>query len=360
MRRSVIFAIALLLLAACAREDEPGAMIDRLAAEILQRDPAIVIMNEAHRDHRTRYVSACLLEALGRRTQVGLFGAETLAGRGVIEADDQGRRRLSGPYVNKPHFADLAFTAARLGATPFAYDTQSSDDDLTGSALRSRGLTGAPLNARDRFAAEQIVAVRAATEVEGLTYLHVGNSHGATGVDEQPDGLLAVLGGQLILLEQTPLVSVTQTARPGPEQSCEASGDVRAANFLTGRIACVEDPGERLFFFDFYMTQLALAVNEDGYVKEVISGCGVRKPVWLEPPIGRFAGDGDMANWRIEVRQGDGFGQRVVTWSGNFIPGETRPFLLDTQTADLTWIGTMPGREPRSIFIDDAPIGLQP
>lgn len=356
----MIFAIALMLLAACVREDEPVALIDRLAAEILQRDPVIVIMNEAHRDHRTRYVSACLLEALGRRTQVGLLGAETLAGRGVIEADDHGRRRLSGPYVDKPHFADLASTAARLGAAPFAYDAQSSDDELTVAALRSRGLTGAPLNARDRFAAEQIASVRAAEQVEGLTYLHVGNSHGAKGVDEQPDGLLAVLGGHLILLGQTPLVSVTQTARSGPEQSCESSGDVRAANFLTGRIACVEDPGERLFFFDFYMTQLALAVNEDGYVKEAVSGCGVRKPVWLEPPIERFAGDGNIASWRIEVRQGDGFGRRVVTWTGDFIPGETSPLLLDTQTADLTWIGTMPGQEPRSIFIDDAPIGLQP
>lgn len=349
------------MLAACGRDGEStepaepvGArpLIDQLADEILAADPLVVIMNESHPDPYTRYVSACLLEAVGRQARVTHFGAETLIGRGLIHPGADGAWTLDGPYVNRPHFNDLLFVAAQLHAWPFAYDIQTQDGGLSEDALHARGLAPTFMNARDRFAAENVSDVIVGAEPPVLAFLHVGHGHGARGMDRREGGRTALLGGHLIDLGRTPLFSVTQTNVPHPERPCGAPHAKPFFDFAQNRRYCASLGERRLYIFDAYVVELTLEANEAGYVIESIEGCTVRVAAHLDPPD--TAGFDGSDRWRLEVRQTDGFGRRRVSWSGAFTPGHTRPLLLNTETADLTWIRMDSAGDGTAIYVEGA------
>lgn len=318
------------------------ALIDQVAAAVLARQPRIVIVSESHSVPSTRYVAACIVEAIARRRSVTHFGAETFSENGLLTLDASGRPDPAGPYVHHPHFDDLIDTAGRAGARFFGYDATPEEAFPSPEALEMVGLSPSRIVARDWIAA-QIALAALGDDPTSLAVIHVGGSHGMRHVEETSQGDYLLLGGALVRLGETRLSSVLQLSTEhrlrrvacGPDPFWEA-------DFQTGEMNCAFAPVERPH--DVRIVGAQLAVNERGYVTEPLDGCTVRRPIAPTPPS-------DLAApFRLEIRQRDTLGRWRLTWSGGFIAGETRPLVLDLDETGLTWIGADHTGETRTVF----------
>lgn len=348
MLKKAVVLTSILLIGACSPDEAgfvsaaPTFALERLAGIIAEAGPRIVIANEDHHEPRSRYVSACLLEALSREMTIEVFAAETFAGSGVIVAGDDLSQRLSGAYLNRAHFVDLLHAAGPDRAL-LAYDAPAKDEQLDAGALRRRGLTPGHWNGRERTSAERIASVLGALD-GAKAFVHVGQGHGRRLWHEADDGAHARLGGHLVAIGIRPLVSVTTIAQPpAHRRACPAtinfSTTALVADLEAGTFECASkvDPPDGPIGYDVFILDNYPAADERGYVTQIIAGCTLRQPVSLPvPQDARRAGEA-----AVTVFQWDSYGRRVGTWSGEWraegAEASLRAILLDTGSAHLSW-----------------------
>lgn len=350
MRRGIWFnaclAGALLALPGCGQEAVRPAfsetpLLDRMALQIAASAPRVVIANENHDEPRSRYVSACILEAVSRQMEFDFVGAETFAGSGALEPGPDLSERLSGAYLRRAHFVDIVH-AAGPDRPLLAYDERDEIDQLSADELRGRGLSPYHWNGRERNSAENIASVLG-RENGASAFIHVGHGHGRKLWHHSPHGDHARLGGHLVALGMVPLVSVS-TIYPPPafRGPCPERIDLMAmalvADLEAGTLECAskENPPDGPIGYDVFILDNFPPVDEAGYITETISGCTLRRPVLVAvPEAARFADE-----VKLTVFQHDSYGRRAGTWSGSWrsdMDLELAAMILDTGSAQLAW-----------------------
>lgn len=328
-----------LFLAGCV-EDLPATAppaMDRAAALIARSGPAYILSNEDHEWAVTRYVSACWLESLTREMQISHFAAEAFHPIGPVD-DPPALIAASSVYVRLPHFDDLVEIAARQGLIFTGYDIGGDVAPATPD-----GFAPGRLNRREHGAAAGLLGLQPA---QGIIFVHTGPGHPDKMWRDTAAGRFGWLGAHLSL--QARVISIANSRPTAPAWvtnsagPCGPSFDTESQALLldigADTLSCVDKtqwPGHGPLF-DVYAVGHPAAPAGDGYVRDLIPGCALRRAQRLEPP-----GEVQRAGrYQLTVRQVDALGRLIVSWQGYGADGEpidAYPFASSPIHAHWTW-----------------------